>query len=202
MVRTAVPTWYRRLADIPGIGYAGDPTLAARLPERLATPKVQRFEELPSSLWWTTRDGSGSSSPAREFGHTASDPETTQELRVRVLTALELPGEPMDYHFILQNAGEHLWKRRVEQPQDLALAEWFWWLDVRLIEAHPEMVRISPDKDEFLTVYAFERIVGVYLREGHIEDALAASERFARFRPRHDMSELRARVERQQSEHA
>lgn len=202
MARTAVPTWYRRLADIPGIGYAGDATLAARLPERLATPKVQRFEDLSSSLWWTTRGGSGSSSPAREFSHTERGPETTQELRGRVLTALELPGEPMDYHFILQDAGEHLWKRRVEQPQDLALAEWFWWLDVRLMEAHAEMMRISPDKDEFLTAYAFERIVGFYLREGHIEDALAASERFARFRPRHDLSELRARVERQQSEHA
>ena len=119
-----------------------------------------------------------------------------------MLTAIELPGEAMDYHFILMGAGDALWKGRAEHPEDLALAEWCWWLDVRLMEAHPEMMRISPDKDEFLSATTFDRIVSILVREGHIDAALAAAERFARFRPRLDLSDLRARVGRLRSEDA
>lgn len=119
-----------------------------------------------------------------------------------MLTAIELPGEAMDYHFILMGAGEALWKRRVDHPDGLALAEWCWWTDVRLMESNPEMMRITPGHDEFLSATSFERIVTILVREGHIDDALAASERFARFRPRLDLSELRARVARMRSEDA
>ncbi len=195
------PPWYRRVADVPGVGYAGDPSLVAHHPERGATPKVHRLEDSPPSLSWSRRDGcGGSSSPAREFGLNEHGPETTQELRVRVLTAIELPGEAMDYHFILMGAGEALWKRRADHPEDLALAEWCWWLDVRVMEAHPEMMRISPEKDEFRSAPTFDRIVSILVREGHIDEALAAAERFARFRPNFDLSELRARVARMRSE--
>lgn len=197
-------TWYRRLADIPGIGYAGDDALRARLPDRDAKPRVERFEfdgERTTTLSWRTSAGEGSTSPVQSLAHATRQNELSDEARARVLTALELPGEPGDYHFAIQGVADLLWDRRREEPQHLPFVEWLSWLDVRLVEAHPEAVRASPDKDEYFRITALHRLVDLYEREGFLREALAAAERFARFRPRVDISELRVRVARLNAEH-
>ena len=199
--------WYRRFAEIPGVGYEGDLRLRERLAARNITPEVTRdvFGGREAvSLMWPSRAGTTSASPVHQltFGTTAE--ESSENLRERILSALELPGELSDYHFAIQGAAEALWKKRREEPQHIAFAEWLYWWDVRLIEAHPHVVQIRPGEPEYFGVHAFDRIVGLYEREGFLHEALAAAERFARFRPQLDtVSELRERVERlREEEHA
>lgn len=197
--------WYRRLADIPGIGYAGDDARRARLPERDAKPRVQQFEfngKQTSSLSWPTPGGGTSASPVHRLAFSArSEQSSAPQLREDVLTALELPGEPSDYHFAMQHVADLLWKRKREEPEHLAFVEWVSWLDVRLVEAHPEAFKASPDREEYLAISAFHRLVDLYETEGFLRDALVAAERFARFRPAVDITELRARVARLDAEH-
>ncbi|MEJ7570198.1 MAG: hypothetical protein WKF41_18285 [Gaiellaceae bacterium] len=196
-------TWYRRLADIPSIGYAGDDALRARLPERDATPQVHRYEfegKRTTSLSWSTPEGGTTASPAHRLGFSPSSEHASVRVRADVLAAIELPGEPADYHFAMQSAAELLWKRRRGEPEHLAFVEWLSWLDVRLVEAHPEAFRSDPKRDEYFRILAFRRLVDLYETEGFLRDALLAAERFARFQPSVDVAGLRARVGRLNAE--
>ena len=60
--------WFRRFAEVPGLGYQSDPHVDARkLAGHGSVPKVIRFEldgEIHESLEWGTLEESGSSSPA------------------------------------------------------------------------------------------------------------------------------------------
>lgn len=194
--------WYRRFADIRDIGYAGDEARRGKLRNRDVTPTVMRFEHRgEASLSWPARVGESQISPAASMAGGERDDESSKSLRERVLNALELPGEPLDYHFALQGVADTLWKRRRDEPKQLTFVEWLSWLDVRLIEAHPDAVRISQEKEEYVSISALSRLVDLYVREGFLREALDAAERFERFRAMTDLAELRARVARLDAEH-
>jgi hypothetical protein len=205
-VRRGRGTWFRRFADVPSVGYPGDLQRRARLRDRDAVPEVHELDfdgERTVSLMWNTPDGSTSASPVHSLAFGDFRNESSEQARERVLSALELPGEIMDYHFAIQHVAELLYKRRRAEPQHLAFVEWLAWFDARLVEAHEPLFRISPESDEYLAVFAIDFIARLYEREGYLREALAFAERFARFRPRLDtVSELRARVAQLEAEHA
>ena len=111
-----------------------------------------------------------------------------------------MPGEISDYHFAIQQAADELWKRRRDQPAQIGFVEWLSWWDARLVETHPEAFENPPGSGEYLRVPAFERIVGLYEREGFLHEALAAAERFEKFGGI-NVADLRARVAQLREEH-
>lgn len=199
-------TWFRSFAEVPGVGYPGDPQRRARLHDRNVVPEVRAYNfdgQKTVSLMWRTAEGSTSASPARRLGCDDIRGESSAHTRERVLSALELPGELMDYHFLMQSAAESLYKRRRHEPQQLAFVEWLAWFDVRLVETHESLFRISPDKEEYLSVFALDFLSGLHEREGYLQEALALAERFSRFRRNQDaITQLRARVAQLRAEHA
>lgn len=206
LVRDENGAWYRRFAEVPGVGYEGDLQLRSRLAGRDVTPSVHRFEfdgRLTVGLSWPTKEGSSGASPVHELAFGNWSDQTSPAIRERVLSALELPGQLSDYHFVIQSCADALWKRRRNEPWQVAFVEWLCWWDVRLVEAHSHIIEIAPGKQEYLQVLAFDRLVDLYEREGFLHEALATAERFARFRPNIDtVSELRTRVARLRAEHA
>lgn len=197
--------WFRCFAEVPGVGYTGDAQRRARLPDRNVVPSVHEFAfdgEPTISLSWPTPEGSTSASPAHRLAFDDFRDEPTPLLRERVLNALELPGEVMDYHFALQTVAEALFRRRRREPLNLPLVEWLAHLDARLVETHEPLFRVSPQSEDYLSVFALDFLVRLHEREGFLHEALALAERFARFRPRFDtVSALRARVASLRAEH-
>ncbi len=104
-------TRYNRLADVSGVGYAGP----AR-PIKGKRPQANVAQELQPN--------------------TSMKPE---KLLRRLDIALELPGEPIDYHSVIAETSELLVWRRREHPRALDEAERLALLDVQLIEACPEI---------------------------------------------------------------
>jgi hypothetical protein len=169
-MRNKAGTWYKRLADIPKVGYAGDQDRRKRLPNANVAPRVERFDfgDGPQiALSWTTRDGTSSASPVHELAFGSHGNESPEELRERVLNALELPGAPSDYHFLIQGAHEQLWGRRHERPDQYPMIEWLCELDLRLLEAHPETLWIGDEADSGqIRIVGFDRLVSLYATEG------------------------------------
>ena len=188
--------WFRSLSEVHGAAYEGNAQLRARLPQRNVAPSVEKFDRETLLMW---PDGS---SPVHKIWTSIDTDASTPVLREQVLTALELPGELLDYHFVVQNTAGALWRRRRAEPEQIAMAEWLWWVDIRLIEAHPTMIRIADDKPDVFSVDAFERIVDLYETEGLLRDALAAAERCHRLSPRQEIvSSLRERLANVEAEH-
>jgi hypothetical protein len=198
--------WFRCFAELPDIGYPGDTKRRSKLSDHKAVPDVHEFDhggERVTSLTWKTRDGSGSASPVHHLAFADFKNESSEHARERVLSALELPGEVLDYHFAIQGVAELLYRRRRTEPGQLAFVEWLAQLDARLVETQESSFRISPDRDEYFRVFALDFLVELNEREGRIREALAFAERFARFRPNVDTtSRLRARVEQLRGEDA
>lgn len=84
----------------------------------------------------------------------------------------------------------------------MPFVEWLAWFDARLVETHEELFRVNEHSTEYLSVFALGFLVDFHEREGFLREALVLADRFARFRPRVDISELRARVGLLQAEHA
>jgi hypothetical protein len=181
--------WYRRLAELPGLRYDGSSGVdRRRLRGRNAVPQVQKFrdfEDRPSeSLWWPASDGKGggSASPAQQHGMDPQQDAPVSAVLRRVYETLELPGEPSDYHFALMGAYERLWARRREAAGLLEEVEKLCLLDVRLIEARPDIVTDERGgKTMFLRVPAFGRLIFMYEREGFLREALEVAELASRF---------------------
>jgi hypothetical protein len=196
--------WFRCFAEVPGVAYTGDPQRRARLPDAKATPEVHTFDfegRRSVSLSWTTRAGSSSASPVHSIAFGDHGDESSAAARERVLNALELPGEILDYHFAIQGVAQALHKRRRAEPEVLPFVEWLCWLDARLASAHERYFRITPEGDEYLRIFAFGFLVDLHTTEGYLHEGLAMAEQFARFMPA-ELSELRARVGRLREEHA
>lgn len=178
--------WFRGFGDIPGVEFEGSPGVDRRqLPGHDAAPELHVFElegRRRESLWWPAPGGGGSASPVhhRAFGDSRDLP--TSRLLKNVYEGLELPGEPSDYHFLIQGCANELWGRRRQEPEVLEKVERLCWLDIRLIEARLDAVSDEfSDEPRFYQVLAFAILINMYEREGFLHEALDVAERAARF---------------------
>src|SRR5260370_1949030 len=141
-----MPEWFRRFGEIPGVAYTPPEqidrlSLAGRDEVREGQPC--RFGgKLKETLSWPPGDGSGgrSASPAhyRAFSTFPNPRNVPATAMLRNLyQGLELPGEPSDYHFLIQRAAEQLWRRRRNEPDLLGEVERLCWLDIGLVQARP-----------------------------------------------------------------
>ena len=173
--------WFRRLAEVPGVPYAGSPHVdPARLPGRDLRPVVETYElddgDTYSNVRWSEPGGEASLSPASRHAHKeeASGLSSGALLR-RLEEALELPGEPRDYHFAMVTYCEEAYKRRRDNPDVLEEVERFCIADIGLVEAHPEAAQNAAD--EFYRIPSYGRLVILYEREGFLREALDVAER-------------------------
>lgn len=191
MSRKKPTTWYRRLAELPNIGYPGDLELRRSLKGADVTPRIQRFDfdgRKHESLSWPTRDGSSGASPVHELAHGDFGRETPAQTRNRVLSGLELPGTPSDYHFLLQGAHERLWGMRREHPDQYPLIEWLCQLNLRLLEIEPATLWVGDDAGSgFLRALAFDRLLGLYATEGFEVEMMDTARRISNLIGRTDV---------------
>lgn len=178
--------WFRRFGDIPGVTYETPSGLdPKKLPEYGVVPEISVYEfegKRRETLWWPEDGGRTSASPAknRMAGHFTT--VSTREILVNCLEALELPGEPVDYHFLIQRCAGALWNRRRKEPDFLDDVEKLCWLDIQLIQARPDTVRIEgSDEPRFYYVSAFLILIDLYQREGFLREALDVAELAARY---------------------
>jgi hypothetical protein len=205
--------WFRRFAAVPGVGYEGNPRGSrTRLARQDEVPEVHvsTVEGKPEeSLWW---GGWTSASPAQEWASRIEEDESSEAILQRLYEALELPGEAKDYHFAIQGSHSALWERYAEQrwrrTKDelwvLPVIERLCWLDIRLIEARPEIVTDERDGERiYYGVGAFNRLIDLYAAEGFIREALGVAERAARFgQGGLELEHLRQRLARLEAEDA
>ena len=169
-MRLPDPRWFPRFADVPGVSYQTPANVDfSRLRHRHDRPEVHRYAGMEPSLWW------GDSSRAPAAGHVLEDPRKAATARIlRTLAeALELPGEPSDYHFLIQNALGLLWSRRSAEPILFAELERLGWLDLQLIDAFPDTIRYEHRDGgiQSFRVEAFEWLLSLYITEGALADA-------------------------------
>ncbi len=114
-------------------------------------------------------------------GGSAQGMSQRAELLEHCYEALELPGVPSDYHFIIQGCAGALWSRRRREPQALEDVERLCWLDIQLIEARPETIVYQHEDDpSFYRVLTFAILIDLYEREGCLREALEVAETAAR----------------------
>jgi hypothetical protein len=166
------PVWFSRFADIPGIRYATPAGLdLSKLRRRDAVPEINRFDG-SASLWWETRDGGSTRSPAGDHALGDLRGESVDRIRSNLAEILELPGEPSDYHFALQSAAEALYSRRRQDAFVLDEVEGLLLLDLQLIQAIPATITYDRDgQTGYFVVSAFNRLARMYLTEGRVRDA-------------------------------
>ncbi len=201
--------WFRRFGDIPGLSFEGSTSVdRSKLPGYDAVPELSVYEfegKQREWLWWPADGGVSSASPAhhRAFGDPAEGVPTA-ELLQNLHEGLELPGEPSDYHFLIQGCMSELWNRRRKEPEVLEHVEKLAWLDLQLIEARPDaaMYKFSGEFKSF-SVGAFSILIDLYEREGFLHEALDVAERAARYgqgdEARHRLLKRIAAVENEHS---
>ena len=171
-------TWFGRMADIPGIQFQGSPGVdRSRLPEANVRPSTEY-----GYLHWPTSDGTTSVSPAqrRWTGDTRS--VALDDLVRWVWEGLELPGQSLDYHFVLQGAVDRLWAARASYPAGLQHVEIFAAADLALLEAVPQIAlrdRARP-AEGFLRISSLTVLLTLLEQEGAVREALALSRRAQR----------------------
>lgn len=181
--------WFRRLAEVPGLEYRGDPHVRrAKLVDHNAEP--QRIistidEEQHELLMWATGDGTTSMSPAaRHAGLFRSDlpGQSIDEQLQRLAEVLELPGTLLDYHFAIQQCVEALWKLRRQNLGILPHIERLCCLDIALIRAQASTISFERQGEkEFFRVHAFSHLMDLYAQNGLLLEALALAQEAARF---------------------
>ncbi len=184
--------WYARMADIPGIQFAGSPGVdRASLPEVRVRPRAES-----GFVVWPSPRGETSASPAHRRAFADLTLMSRDELVRWVWEGLELPGEPSDYHFLLQGAVERLWSRRRDDPDGLLLVETFAYLDLALVEAAPQAVVLdgADPARGFVHILTLDRLLTLLEREGALREALALSRRAERFGERYRRAPLEAKV--------
>lgn len=168
--------WFGRFGDIPGVDYTPPVVVdRSRLPRVGERPELSRWTGGESLTWG---GGTTSSSPAHEraFGGDLTA-MTTQQLLSHLAEALELPGEPSDYHFGIQGVLEALWKRRREDSGVLGWIEALGWLNIRLVVAVSGAAsHVVDDELRYYRIVAFSHLITLYEREGAWREALEVAE--------------------------
>jgi hypothetical protein len=197
--------WYPRLADVPKLGYEGSPGVdRTRLPGFDLKPRLERYEwdgKIRESLSWPMKNGSTSAAPATQLQSSPLPGETPARTALRHChEALELPGTLSNYHFIIQGAHEVIWKHRRRELWVIEETERLCWLDLRLIQAHPEAVTFHEyskgEGTNYPHVLAFHRLISLYETEGYLREAQEVAELAVRFNqlPR-ELERLKEKVE-------
>ena len=186
--------WYARMADIPGLAFAGGPDVSR---SRLAGARLRPRTEYGELMWPMPGGGSTTATPAQTHAGATDLSDLTVPALVRYTwEGLEYPGEPIDYHFIMQAAVEELWRRRRQDPDALGHLETFALLDIALAEATPDAVSFTdaPGERTFVHMSTFIRLLTMYVREGAHRDALDLARRGQRLGQVGDLDEFEARV--------
>jgi len=200
--------WYRRFGDIPGVSYEQQPSIdRRRLRGHDAVPEVHVHEfegKRRESLWWPEKQGGTSASPAHGRAFSDSRDVRASSLLQNVCEGLELPGEPSDYHFLIQSCASEMWKRRREEPEMLDEVERLCKLDIQLVQARPDAVSDQySEQPIFYAILAFGILIDMYEREGQLAEALEVAESAARFgqaeKERIELKERIAAVEHEDS---
>lgn len=182
--------WYPRLAEVPKLGYEGSPGVdRTRLPGFNLRPQIRRYEwdgKIRESLSWPMKNGSTSAAPATQLESPPVPGETPARTALRHChEALELPGTLSNYHFIIQGAHEAMWKYRRREPWVVEEAERLCWLDLRLVQTHPEAITYDEFSKgagpDYPRVSAFHRLISLYEAEGYLREALDVAKLAARF---------------------
>src|SRR5258708_4417745 len=159
--------WFRSFSEVSGIGYKGNPSVyCPQLPEHATLPKSGSYEiagvrhEYSS---WPMLFGTGttSASPVKQWTTHPRSGESPAQTRLRQLyESLELPGELLDYHFAIQGCCSELWRLRLEEPWVFAEIERLCWLDIRLIQTHPDIVQVKNER-EFLLITTMQHLMAL-----------------------------------------
>jgi hypothetical protein len=189
--------WFRRLADAPRVDYV--PLLAvdrSRLPGTQAVPRTvpESSYVREGRLEWPDPDGWYGISPAKKWGRAdeVRDLDASEALQ-RLTEALELPGTPVDYHFLVQSGMEALWAERRDQTWVLPVVEQLAWVSVRLgLEFRAALSSLG----SLMPVLAFHQLITMYLREGWVREAVHVLELAERYygRPWHRRDEILSRL--------
>jgi hypothetical protein len=182
-----VPEWFRRFGDIPGIGYA--------TPEQIGrsslggcddVPEVHTHQfdgQLEETLTWPIGDRDCSSASPAHFRAFSGFPDTrAAELPATALIrnvheGLELPGEPADYHFLIQNTADALWRRRHNEPDLLDEVERLCWLDIGLIKVRPDAASdVTDGQRRFYSITGFWLLIQLYEDRSDPAGALKVAE--------------------------
>lgn len=178
--------WFRRLGDVPGITYASPGidrcTLTGHNAEPVVTQAYEWEGERHEIVAWRWPGGSSQGPPARQHALPPDEQHTADELIRNLHETLELPGELSDYHFAIAGCAGRLWRMRRERPELLEAVEQLYWLDIDLVEAHPEAVaHVLGDDTTYYAVPAYESLISLYETQGYVEEALAVAERGRKF---------------------
>jgi hypothetical protein len=199
--------WFRRLAEVPGVGYEGSPGVdRTKLPGHDTVPKIDRYDydvERREYMMWPMKDGSTSASPAKNWETKPRRGETEAQTALRQLReTLELPGTLSDYHFAIQHCHDELRVDAREEPWVLEEVEQLCWLDIRLIEKYPETITNEYGGDRtYFGVSAFHRLIEMYEREGFLRGALEVARIGQRFEQRQgQVEEFEIRIARIEAE--
>jgi len=194
------PSWFRRLADIPGMRFEPHQTLdRTKLRGHDSVPKVEvyEFDGKPyQSLLWSINNGETSASPARQHALREYGGVSSTKLIRNAYQCLELPGCPSDYHFLIQSCAQELWKRRREEPCVLEDVENLCWLDIQLIQTRPDVITDEfAGEPKFYNVVAFSTLIEMYEREGFLQEAEEVAARAGAFKQcERDRQRLRERI--------
>lgn len=189
-------TWFERFGDIPAVQYSPLVTVSrsSLAGSRVRPTSVRDYDGKPALRW---EDSIGSKSPAWAYAFEREISGLDEAGLIRHISeALELPGEPADYHFAIQRVCEELWKRRKAHPDVLADLERLCWIDIALVQAVPSAVAIEGDRSRrFVTIRAFGYLSTLYEREGAWHEALAVAELAERYdQPGNRRDDLAERV--------
>jgi hypothetical protein len=183
MTECIVQKWFRRLGDIPGIRYATPEQIdRSSLAGCEDVPEVSTYEfdgQLRETLWWPSGDGSrgGSASPAHCRAFWDMRGLSATELVRNVYECLELPGEPSDYHFLIQSTSDALWRRRRDEPDLLGEVERLCWLDIELIKAQPDAASdVIDGQRRFYSITGFWLLIQLYEDRRDLTSALKVAE--------------------------
>lgn len=178
--------WFRQLANIPGVEYAGNPGIdRSLLPGHNFRPTISTYDvegEPRVSFRWKTVEGlsGAAASPAARWQTQPRPRETKGKTTLRQIhEALVLPGTYGDYSSALRKGIEELWKQRRSEPWVLPEIERFCWLSIQVAEADQKYSSL-----EGFPTHAFGEfglLIKIYEREGNLQEALAVALRAEEF---------------------
>jgi hypothetical protein len=90
---------------------------------------------------------------------------------------LELPGEPADFHFLIQRTADALWRHKRNEPHLRREVERLCWLDMSLIKVRPDAAAdIVDGRWKFYAIKGFWLLIQLYEGIGDPARALQVAE--------------------------